>query len=293
MEREKAELFKEITSEEDESKILLYLQKTNFNLDLSIDTYYQDIHKQNLTQELLLKRKQSTTHLSISIGMFESDAYAISTVSNITIGSTLAFKLPKPRQLISKRKEIPDRTIRFALEPNGFSFGKIPQTLADFLFPLITGNLIQIEGYILEAPSSISLLDVFKIGINIILREEAISDPNMSSEDIKKSRNISSEEYNNQRESVLKLFEMVKLQKTQEVMKKDEIGSDCQEEIGNEIKVDTSLFLENLNTDSSEMSPPFTFRTQLYPYQKQALAWMYERESSRAGNRNSRELHHL
>ncbi|CAG9330396.1 unnamed protein product [Blepharisma stoltei] len=298
METEKLRLFKEITGEQDQDKALHYLSKSSSNLDHAIDLYFQDIHTQNLTRELLLKRKIQASNPIITLGMFESDAYAISTVSHIEIGHPLTFKFPKPRpHPKGKRKETPDRTIRFAMEPNGFSFGKLPQNTADFLFPLISGNLITIEANIIDAPTSITLLDTFKIAITVNLLPDALSDPSVQTSEEINNHNISPEEYFNQREALQKLFELVRLEKTQSAIIDDQEQTNekqSQEEGKSLASIEKNLFLENLGEiELREMSPPFTFRTPLYPYQKQALSWMYERESIRGGNRNSRELHHL
>ncbi|CAG9314918.1 unnamed protein product [Blepharisma stoltei] len=300
MESENFKLFTEITGEQDIIKITNSLQRNNFNVDLAIDQYYRELHRQNLSQELMLKRKFQDSQQGILLGTFDSDAYAISSIQNVKNGHRLSIRLPKQHTFgKNKKKEDQDKTVRFAMEPNGFSVGKFPQAVSEFLYPLISGNLIEIEVFVLDSQSSLSLLDSLKVTINVILKPEALCDPAQTAKEVITQKNASADEYFTQREAFQKLFKLLNLEKTQSALvnhKREPLNDklNLEESKGME-NVDKALGLDDLNGESelSEMEPAPSFRSCLYSYQKQALAWMYERETHTKSNRNNGELHHL
>lgn len=291
--------FKEITGEQDSEKILLSLQAHNFNIDRSIDNYFRELQKTQVSSELTLKRKIQETQSSITLGNFETNAFALSNIAHVHVGHRLTIRMPKHQPLLKgKRKDTPDYTVRFAMETNGFSAGKFPQTVSEFLYPLIIGGLIEVEAYVLEAPSSLSLLDSFKVDLHIALKPEALCDPSQPAEEIVGNKKASADEYFNQREALQKLFKLLKLEKTQTAMADNKREPLNDKGIVEESKgvegLEKNLNLEDLGqSELQEMEPASSFRSKLFPYQSQALAWMYERETNCNANRNSSELHHL
>ena len=268
----KQTLFRKITGIKTPSTIKKYLAKASNDLEEAVSLYYDE------NPALILKRKVPVNTHSKYTGSMRSVVLS-SSRTKVLSSQQLIFRPTK--LVVKKKKEKTDTTIRVALSQNSISMGKLPQRVSEFLHPLLVAGFIEIEGSVLES-KDLDLLDSVEVSIGVYLKPSALSDPN--SED--------TESCFQQREAFVELFKALELPKVQSALRKEVQTFQEIQECTQLLEYQKHKCLEGLsNTEFPEMNPPNSFKTSLFRYQKQALAWMVDKETETFGQ--SHELHHL
>lgn len=279
-------LFREVVGDQADEGLLSDIWRANGgNVERAIDMYLREASKTDAYSLLMNKRKQPilTVEQPKYIGIFEAEAIALTSISALNQGTSLYFKLtnlkaPQPKR---RNKENIDKSVRISTDLQSISIGKLAKSVADILFPLLHANLVRTEAVVTQNVRDAKILDSFKLAIKISINRKAFSNPTQKSTEEMRLLNISHEDYYSQRQAFIHLIKLLDLPKTQETAHRRSIPG-C-------ISQPTQDY-EGISLPEEE--PARTFTTSLYPYQKQALAWMLTRElGSKEGV--SRELHEL
>jgi DNA repair protein RAD5 len=278
-------LFREVVGEQADDNLLQEIWHVNGgNVERAIDMYLREASKTNAYSLLMNKRKEPVATVDVPkyIGIFEAEAIALSSIQSLTQGTQLYFKLTniKNTQPRRRNKETIDKSVRILTHPAGTSIGKLAKSSADVLFPLLHGNLVKAEAVVTENIRGAKILDSFRIAVKISFYKKALCDPSKKSSEEMQSLHVSSEEYYSQRQAFIQLIKLLDLTKTQETAHRRSLSGPSQ----------PSQDYEGVTLP--ERDPAITFTTSLYPYQKQALAWMLNRELG-SNEGISRELHEL
>ena len=296
---EEAELaaFRKLVGPADSALLRDLLQRTDHSLEAAADLYL----KERLSPPVAKRRAEEPSRplaWPLQLGSFDVDGYALGAVTSLTAGLPLTFKYmrPAPAKQPAKKfrpKDKVDRTIRFStVKHGGFSLGKLPAAVSDFLHPLLCGDLILMEGAFGDVPEEARMLDVLRVHLKICLCEKAICTPgDKPSEELLKIE-ASAEEYFSQREAFVHLFSQMRLEKTRSAI--IDKMAECPQNIQSLEELSRILNLESSeDQDLGETEPPATFRTELYIHQKQALTWMLDREGIGSGLEKNMEMNHL
>ena len=301
---EEAELaaFRKLVGPADPELLRDLLRRGNHSLEAAADLYLKERRNPQVPKR---RSEEPSKPLAwpLLLGTFEVEGYALGAITSLTAGLPLTFKFMRPaaaKQPAKKfrPKDKVDRTIRFStVKHGGFSLGKLPAAVSDFLHPLLCGDLIVMEGAFGDVPEEARMLDVLRVQLKICLCEKALSTPgDKPSEELLKMES-SAEEYFSQREAFVHLFTYLRLEKTKSALI-DKMAlsrmTECPQNIQSLEDLSRILNLESSDDqDLGETEPPTTFRTELYTHQKQALTWMLDREGIGEGQEKNLEMNHL
>ena len=302
---EDAELaaFRKLVGPADSDFLRDLLHRTNHNLEAAADLYLKERRPPQAPKRKSEEEKVPQLAWPLPLGNFEVEGYSLGAITGLTAGLPLTFKYnrPSPAKQPAKKfrpREKVDHTIRFStVKHGGFSLGKLPVTVSNFLHPLLSGDLIQMEGVFGEVPEEAQTLDVLRVQLKMWLCEKALSTPgDKPSEEVLKLES-SAEEYFSQREAFVHLFTYLRLEKTKSaIIDKMALGkmTEFPQNIQSLEDLSRILNLESADDqDLGETEPPVSFRTELYPHQKQALTWMLDREGVGDRQEKNMEMNHL
>lgn len=179
-----------------------------------------------------------------------------------------------------------DQSIRLSTSEKFLPCAKIESDYNEVFYPLLLANKISIEVNTICAYSNLQLLDSLQLKINVSLNPNTFIDPNV----VEKS-NLTQENYD-ERQAFIRLFKCFSEYKVREslAIRPTEGNAEGENDISQDEKI--VLLSDFTNPTIEETDPASTFTTGLFPYQKQALSWMLDRETFLSHSQLA-ELHHM
>jgi DNA repair protein RAD5 len=305
MESDKLALMMEVLgSEADPQLVVQVLRSSKGRVEQAIEAYLQQSQMKQafMTKEpTKRKRNEADSDWPKLLGFFESQAFAVSHITGLKVNEPVELKYlsskPTPAKKRGKSKENVDRTIRLLIPSiSSVSIAKLPQSLCEVLQPLLSARFIEISAFVSEAVHTLRILDTMKIVIQVSICPTALSNPTDKAAEELAKLDVSNEEYIAQREAFGRLFGLLSLVKTQSALIEREVLSNegLPIEAGQLEHIQKLLQLETAEDQELTLTEPAeSFTAELYPYQKQALTWMLERETHCEVSSKNRELHHL
>ncbi|WFC98467.1 DNA helicase rad5 [Malassezia yamatoensis] len=211
----------------------------------------------------------------------------------------------------ARARERPDYVVRFS-NMRGFEIGRIPVDVGGWMSRVLDDALVQFDGWVVDCPVPLN------VGCDILLEVKAYINRNAFRESIMDLVNVQAdssgsplaEESAHERHlrhrkvALNRLFRACNLSPVKAAGAHDEKETKLsakeqkdEDDDGTEVTESnlSDIYARAQQHDASlpEVSAPDTFALELRPYQKQALGWMQEMESTQASTTREASLHPL
>ncbi|WFC93720.1 DNA helicase rad5 [Malassezia brasiliensis] len=214
----------------------------------------------------------------------------------------------------SRARELPDYVVRFS-DLRGFEIGRIPVDVGGWMSRLLDDGLVEFDGTVVDCATPLSVGSDVILEIKAYIKRDAFRESitslvNLQSDDISPplAEESAHERHLRHRKVALqRLFRACDLSPTQGAAAHDENEKETKpaaeapqgegDNDGTEISDSrlNDIYARAQKNDASlpEAEAPDTFALALRPYQKQALAWMQEMESTQTSSSREASLHPL